>query len=55
MIGDGVLGSDELDLAKTYIDSMERLQHEKEAGVHKSRSRLSVDDLLTTQGRNDRG
>ena len=41
-----MLGSDELDLARIYIESMERLQREKEAGAQKPQSRLSIDDLL---------
>ena len=49
-IGEGVLRSDKLQLTRTYIEAMEKLQHEKEAGTHQPQSRLSADNLLLKEG-----
>ena len=46
VIGEGVLGADELQLAKTYIRAMEKLQHDVETKTNKLQSRSSVEDLL---------
>ena len=45
-IGEGVLGSDELSLATTYIKAMEKLQHDVETKTNKLERRSSVGDLL---------